>query len=385
MGSDYYEVLGVPRDADSDQIKKAYRKLAMRYHPDRNDEPDAEARFKEVTQAYEVLRDPEKRRLYDRYGEEGVRRRAGAGASAGGFGGFGFADAFEVFMREFGGAGFSEMFGGARASRGRGPRRGSSLRVTVRLTLEEAALGTERTLRLKILDRCDRCGGGGAEPGTTPVRCPACGGAGQVRHVQRSMLGQFVSVRPCPECEGEGRVVQNPCTQCRGEGRVRKERRIKVEIPAGISSDDYLRLREKGNVGPNGGPRGDVVVQVEVEPDERFERRGDDLFLDQPVTFSQAALGDRITVPTIDGTAELELPPGIQSGELVRLRGKGMPRLRQSGRGDQMVRVLVWTPTELTGEQRRLLEELRERESKPPRPNRKEPGFWERVKSAFTA
>lgn len=384
MGSDYYEVLGVSRDADADQIKKAYRKLAMRYHPDRNDEPDAEARFKEVTEAYEVLRDPEKRRLYDRYGEEGVRRRAGAGASAG-FSGFGFADAFEVFMREFGGAGFGEMFGGGRGTRSRGPRRGSSLRVTVRLTLEEAALGTERTLRLKLLDRCDRCGGSGAEPGTAPVRCPACGGAGQVRHVQRSMLGQFVSVRPCPECGGEGRVVQNPCTDCRGEGRVRKERRIKVEIPAGISSDDYLRLREKGNAGPNGGPRGDVVVQVEVEPDERFERRGDDLFLDLPVTFSQAALGDRIQVPTIDGTAELELPAGIQSGELVRLRGKGMPRLRQNGRGDQMVRVLVWTPTDLTDEQRRLLEELRQRESKPPRPNRKEPGFWERVKSAFTA
>ncbi len=384
MGNDYYEVLGVSRDADADQIKKAYRKLAMRYHPDRNDEPDAEARFKEVTEAYEVLRDPEKRRLYDRYGKEGVRRRAGAGASAG-FSGFGFADAFEVFMREFGGAGFSEMFGGGRGTRSRGPRRGSSVRVTVRLTLEEAALGAERTLRLKLLDRCDRCGGSGAEPGTAPVRCPACGGAGQVRHVQRSMLGQFVSVRPCPECGGEGRVVQSPCTDCRGEGRVRKERRIKVEIPAGISSDDYLRLREKGNAGPNGGPRGDVVVQVEVEPDERFERRGDDLFLDLPVTFSQAALGDRIEVPTIDGTAELELPPGVQSGELVRLRGKGMPRLRQNGRGDQMVRVLVWTPTDLTDEQRRLLEELRERESKPPRPNRKEPGFWERVKSAFTA
>ncbi len=383
MGKDYYEILGVPREADREAIKKAYRKLAMRYHPDRNDEDDAEERFKEVTEAYEVLRDPEKRQVYDRYGAEGVRRRAGAGDFSG-FGGFGFADAFEVFMREFGGGGFAEAFGASRGRRS-GPRRGSDARLSVELTLEEAARGTERTIKVKLLDRCERCDGSGAEPGSAPVRCQTCGGAGQVRHVQRSMLGQFVSVRPCPDCRGEGRVIESPCTACRGAGRVRRERRIKVEIPSGISSEDYLKLREKGNVGPNGGPRGDIIVQVEVAPDRRFERRGDDLVLDLPVTFAQAALGDRLQVPTIDGTAELELPDGVQSGQVLRLRGHGMPRLRRQGRGDLLVRVLVWTPTELNAEQRRALERLRELESAPPEPDRKEPGFWDRVKAAFSS
>lgn len=382
MSIDYYEVLGVSRDADRDEIKKAYRKLAMRYHPDRNDGQDAEERFREVTEAYEVLRDPEKRRLYDRYGPDALRRGAGAGAGQAGFGGFGFADAFEIFMREFGGGGMGDVFGGRRRSRG--PRRGSSIRLSLTLSLEEAARGVERTIRVKLLDACESCGGSGAEPGTSPVRCPACDGAGEVRHVQRSMLGQFVSVRPCPECQGEGRVIQSPCRSCRGAGRTRKDKKIRVEVPAGISSDDYLKLRGRGNVGPNGGPRGDIVVQVEVEPDSRFERRGNDLIFHLPVTFSQAALGARLEAPTIDGSAELDLPAGIQSGEVLRLRGKGMPRLRQSGRGDLLVRVLVWTPTGLTKEQRALLKSLSEVESAPPE-NRREPGFWERVKSAFSA
>lgn len=381
MATDYYQILGVPTDADAGLIKKAYRKLAMRYHPDRNDEPDAEERFKEVTEAYEVLRDPEKRRIYDRYGEAGLKHGAGAGAGFGGFGGFGFADAFEVFMREFGGAGFGDVFG--RRGRPQGPRRGSSVKLELSVTLEEAATGVDRTLRLKVLEPCDRCDASGAEPGSSRVRCATCGGAGEVRHVQRSMLGQFVSIRPCPECAGEGTRIEKPCTKCRGGGRVRQEKKMKIEVPAGVSSDDILKLRGRGNVGPNGGPRGDIVVQVTVEPDPRFERRGDDLIYDLPVTFSQAALGKEFEVPTIRGPATLSVPPGIQSGQILRMRAQGMPRLRGGGRGDQLVRVLVWTPTEVTPEQREAFARLAEVEEAPPETDRTEPGFWERVKAAF--
>ncbi|MFQ5679820.1 MAG: molecular chaperone DnaJ [Gemmatimonadota bacterium] len=377
MEKDYYAILGVPRDADADRIKRAYRRLAMEHHPDRNDNPEAEERFKVVTEAYEVLRDEEKRRLYDRYGEAGLRRGGGAG-----FEGFGFADAFEIFMREFGGGAFGDLFGGASASRG--PRRGRSVRVDVKVSLEEAARGTARTIRVKVLEACETCGGSGAEPGTSRRRCATCGGAGEVRQVQRSILGQFVSVRPCPQCGGEGSRLERPCGRCRGAGRVRREKRIKLDVPAGVSTDDVLKLRRQGNVGPDGGPRGDLVVQVEVEEDARFERRGDDLVLNLPITFSQAALGAELEVETIHGSTSLKVPAGIQSGQVLRLRGMGMPRLRGDGRGDLLVRVLVWTPTKLSVEQRAVVERLAALEETPPEPDRHEPGFWERVKSAFT-
>lgn len=382
MAKDYYETLGVPRDADAEQIKKAYRKLAMRYHPDRNAEPEAEERFKEVSEAYEVLRDEEKRALYDRHGERGLRGRgAAAGESFSGFGSF--ADAFELFMREFGAGGMGDVFGGRR--QGGGPRRGSSLKVSVTVSLEEAARGVERTIRVPTLVACERCEGEGAEPGSDRRSCPTCDGRGEVRHVQRSMLGQFVSVRPCPECGGEGVRIDRPCGECNGSGRVRREKKIKIEVPAGISSDDYLKLRGRGNAGQRGGPAGDLIVRVEVEPHPRFERRGDDLVLDRPITFSQAALGAEVSVRTIDGEARLTIPGGIQSGQVLRMRGKGMPRLRGSGRGDQLVRVLVWTPTELGGGQRAAFEALSRVEDEPPEPGEDEPGFWERVKAAFGA
>jgi molecular chaperone DnaJ len=381
--ADYYERLGVTRDADTDEIKKAYRRLAMDYHPDRNDSADAEERFREVTEAYEILRDPEKRALYDRYGEAGIKRGAGGG---GGFGGFDFGDAFEVFMREFGGmSGLGDLFGG-RGRPSRGPRRGSDLRIRLSVSLEEAARGAQRNVKVKLLDECDECGGSGAETGTRPERCATCGGAGQVRQVQRSMLGQFVSVRPCPTCGGAGETISSPCKRCSGEGRRRVERMIELEIPAGVSTDDYLKLSGKGNAGPSGGPRGDILVLVEVKPDPRFERHGDDLVMNLAVTMSQAALGDEVNVETIiDGSARLTVPAGIQSGQALRLRGKGMPRLRENGRGDQIVRVLVWTPTDLSKEERELFEKLRAVESPAPDPDVEEPGFWERVKRAFTA
>ncbi|MGB5525432.1 MAG: molecular chaperone DnaJ [Gemmatimonadota bacterium] len=382
--ADYYTRLGVEKDSDPDTIKKAYRKLAMEFHPDRNSSPDAEENFKRVTEAYEVLRDPEQRQLYDRFGEAGIKRGAGGGPT-GGFGGFDFADAFEVFMREFGGMGFGDIFGG-RASRSSGPRRGGDLKLRLKVSLEEAARGVERGVKIKVLDSCSRCGGSGAEPGTAPERCGTCSGAGEVRQVQRSMLGQFVSVRPCPDCGGAGERILSPCSECSGEGRVRTDRTVQLQVPAGVSTDDYLKLSGRGNAGRGGGPRGDVLVLVEVESDPRFQRVGDDLVYNLAVTMSQAALGADIEVPTIiDGNAMLKIPQGIQSGQALRLRGRGMPRLRDSGRGDQVVRVLVWTPTSLTREERDLLEQLREVESEPPEPDTEEPGFWERVKRAFTA
>lgn len=380
--ADYYERLGVARDADVSDIKKAYRRLAMEYHPDRNDSPDAEERFREVTEAYEVLRDPEQRSLYDRYGEAGVRRGAGA---PGGFGSFDFADAFEVFMREFGGmSGLGDLFGRGRHSRG--PRRGSDLRMRMSVSLEEAARGVQRSVKVKVLDPCESCGGSGAESGTRPERCATCGGAGQVRQVQRSMLGQFVSVRPCPVCGGAGETIASPCSTCSGDGRRKVERLIELEIPAGVSTDDYLKLSGRGNAGALGGPRGDILVLVDVEPDPAFERHGDDLVTNLAITMSQAALGDEVDVRTIiDGTARLKVPAGIQSGQALRLRGKGMPRLRESGRGDHIVRVLVWTPEKLSKQQRELFEQLRAVETPAPEAETEEPGFWERVKRAFTA
>jgi len=382
MGTEYYTLLDIPKDADAEQIKKAYRVVAMRYHPDRNREPDAEERFKEVTEAYEVLRDPHRREMYDRYGEAGVRRGAGGEQPFGGFGSF--ADAAEVFMREFGAGGFGDLFGGGRQRVG--PRRGSTLKVSVRATLEEAARGSTRMLKVSVLDRCKRCSGSGAEPGSEAVRCGTCSGAGEVREVQRSMLGQFVSVRPCPECGGQGQRIENPCRDCDAGGRVRVDRTVEIEIPAGISSEDYLKLKGRGNAGPLGGPAGDLIVAVDIEPHDRLERRGDDLILDAPVTFTQAAMGVDIAVPTILGEARLSVPAGIQSGQVLRLRGQGMPRLRAAGHGDQLVRVHVWTPTDLSREQRAVLEKLAEIEETPPEPSRgDDASFWDRVKAAFTA
>ena len=270
MAEDYYELLGVSRDADEDEIKKAYRKLAMEYHPDRSDHDDAEQKFKKITEAYEVLRDPEKRKMYDQFGEAGVKQGAGRGGGRGGFqdfGGFDFSDAFEVFMNEFGVGGFG---GRGRGSSRRGGRseRGPDQKVSVSLSLEEAARGVEREVRVNRLDACERCDGSGAEPGTSPTTCSTCNGRGEVRQSRRSMLGQMVSVQPCPDCRGKGEIIEERCTECRGEGRVRNERTLEIEIPAGVSSDDYLKLRGQGSVGPKGGPRGHLVVELNVEPDQ---------------------------------------------------------------------------------------------------------------------
>jgi molecular chaperone DnaJ len=374
--SDFYTLLGVSRSASEVEIKRAYRKLAMEYHPDRNSAPEAEARFKEITEAYEVLRDPEKRSAYDRYGKAGV----GAG------GGFGFhhvdlSEALNIFMRDFGAmGGFESLFGGGRSRSDE--RRGQDIRATVRLTLTEVALGVKKSIKIKSPERCTACHGNGAKAGTQPTTCGACGGRGEVRRAARSMFGQFISVAPCPTCNGEGTLVLEPCEVCRGEGRVRGERSVSVDIPAGVSSNNYLTLRGLGAAGPRGGPSGDLLVMIDIKEDERFERQGDDLIYDLPLSFSQAALGGEHVVPTPYGEEDLRVPPGTQPETVLRLRGKGFPVLGKEGKGDLLVRVHVWTPERLTEEQERLFRELAKLEGEPPK---RSPGFWSKLKEALGA
>ncbi len=383
--ADYYERLGVSRDATTEEVKKAYRKLALKYHPDRNEgSKDAEARFKEVTEAYEVLRDSEKRATYDRFGEQGLR----GGQGGAGFGGFDFADAIQVFMRDFGGfGGFEEIFGGrGGGARSREPGKGQTLRVRLPLTLLDVARGVTKKLRVAVLDPCEDCGGSGAEPGTSPSPCRSCGGSGEERVVQRSVFGQFVSVRPCSTCGGEGRVIESPCGKCRGDGRIRTERELEVEVPQGVGSENFLTLRGQGNTGPRGGPKGDIIVLLDVQEDPRFRRNGEDLLFDLAITFGQAALGAEVEIPTVEATARLTIPAGLQSGEVLRLRGQGLPGLHGRGRGDQLVRVRVWTPRKLNKEQERILKELMELEDAPPEEagSAEEKGFWSKVKEAFS-
>jgi molecular chaperone DnaJ len=375
--TEFYELLGVARTATEADIKKAYRKLAMDYHPDRNPSPDAEAKFKEITEAYEVLRDPQRRAAYDRYGRAGV---------AGGAGGFGFhhvdlSEALEIFMRDFGGlGGLESLFGGGRAQAE--SRRGQDIRVTVRLTLEDVATGVKKSVRLKTLDRCENCGGTGARPGTKPSVCATCSGSGEVRRSARSMFGQFVSVSPCPTCAGEGMVVPEPCEVCRGDGRLRGERTVTVEIPAGVSTNNYLTLRGQGAAGPRNGPNGDLLVMIDIKEDDRFVRQGNDLVFELALSFSQAALGGEFPVPTPYGDERVRVPPGTQADTVLRLKGKGLPALGQHGTGDMMIRVHVWTPDKLTDEQERLFRELAKLEGDPPR---RSPGFWSKLKEALGA
>ena len=389
--ADYYETLGISRDAGEDEVKKAYRRLAVKYHPDKNDgSKEAEERFKEISEAYEVLSDPERRARYDRFGKEGVGQGAGAG-----FQGFDIHDAIEIFMRDFGGGGggsFEELFqqaAGGRRRRGGGARqRGKDIRVRLPLTLEEVVSGATKKIRVAVLDVCDPCQGRGTAGGSEPATCPACQGTGEQRQAQRSVFGQFVSVGPCPRCRGEGRFIENPCPSCHGEGRMREERELSVEVPPGVTSQNFITLRGQGNVGPRGGPRGDVLVLLEVKEDPRFFREGSDLVYELPVTFAQAALGDEVEVPTVEDPVKVKVPEGTQTGQMLRLRGLGLPDLEGGGRGDQLVRIVVWTPTRLSQEQRDILESLRGLEDDPPEKvedGHGKRGFWSKVKEAFSS
>jgi len=375
--ADFYATLGVARDASDDEIKKSYRKLAMQWHPDRNGgSKDAEEKFKSITEAYDVLRDPQKRAAYDRYGEAGLR-----GGGGGGFEHVDLSDALNIFMRDFGG--FGDMFGGGGGRRGGGPRAGSDLKLPLQLTLEEVAIGVEKTVMVKVLDPCDKCEGSGAEPGSKPTTCNTCAGAGEVRRAQRSFFGQFVSVAPCPTCAGEGVVVASPCRNCRGEGRVRGEKTVRVQVPAGVATGQYMTLRGAGNIGPRSGPRGDILVVFDVLEDERFERDGEDLFCESLVTYPQLVFGADIMVPGVTGELSLRVPEGTQSGTVFHLRGRGLPRVNASGTGDLHVRVQLWTPQEPSQEEVALLKQLAELlGSAPPQ---REKSIWSKMKEALGA
>lgn len=381
--ADLYQTLGVAHSASDDEIKKAYRKLATQWHPDRNNgSKEAEERFKEISEAYDVLRDPQKRAMYDRYGEAGLR----GGAGAGGFHHVDLAEALNIFMRDIGGfGGFGDLFGGATRQQ-TGPRPGQDVKITVELNLQEVAEGAEKTFTLKLLDPCDKCGGLGAEPGTQPQRCQTCGGAGEVRRAQRSFFGQFVSVMPCPTCGGEGRVVTSPCRKCRGEGRMRGEHTIPVRIPAGVATGQYMTMRGVGNAGPRGGPRGDLLIIFEVADDPRFERDGEDLYCEVLVSYSQLVLGGDVDVPAINGSVSMRLSPGTQSGQVLHLRGRGLPRVNGSGTGDLHVRVQLWTPdaSSISAEERELVERLGAIRGTPPQPARAK-GFWSKMREALGA
>ncbi len=375
MVRDYYEVLGVSRDASTEDIKRAYRKQALEHHPDRNpDNKEAEEKFKAATEAYDVLSDPDKRARYDQFGHAGLR--------GGGFGGavdFDLADALRTFMRDFGGGiGGFDFFGGGRTG---DDRRGNDLQVRIELTLEEAAVGVKKQLKLRKLVGCEECGGSGAKRGTRPTTCTTCGGRGQVRQVSRSFFGQFINVSVCPECRGSGEILRDPCPKCRGEGRVSGEATLTVNVPAGVASGNYIQLRALGEAGRAGGAPGDVIALIEVKEHPVFERQGDDLVMDLSISYSTAALGGRHEVPTLDGKVSLDIPRGIQSGKILRLRGRGLPSLRDRGHGDLLVRVQVWVPEKMNSEEQALLDQLRKIESKPPAPGEKTRGGRSRTRS----
>ncbi|MBX6354149.1 MAG: molecular chaperone DnaJ [Thermoflavifilum sp.] len=372
---DYYEVLGVDRSASQDEIKRAYRKLARKYHPDVNkDDPQAEEKFKEITEAYEVLSDPDKRARYDQFGH------ADPGAGSAGFGG-GFSGGFSEGGFDFGGFGdiFDMFFGGGGR---RGPVRGQDLEYELEVSFEEAAFGVERDIQVPRMETCSTCGGSGARPGTRVERCPACQGTGEQQTVVNTPFGRMVNRKTCSVCRGRGVRIPNPCSDCGGSGRRRVRRTVRIKVPAGVDTGTRLRMPGAGESSPNGGPPGDLHIVVRVKPHDVFERDGDNVIVDVPLSFVQAALGDEIEVPTLDGPVKLRIPEGTQTGTFFRLRGKGIPHLgNPSVRGDQHVRVHVITPTRLTDRQRELLRELgRELGETPQEQSRT---FIERMKSAF--
>ncbi len=373
---DYYEILELDRTAGGEEIKKAYRKLAMKYHPDRNpDDPSAEARFKEATEAYEVLKDDQKRAAYDRFGHAGVRGAAGQAAGMD----FDLQDALHAFMRDFGG--FEDIFGGGRRGRVQ-PNRGSDLQVRVELTLADVAEGATRKLKIKKTTTCGTCTGAGHAPGARTATCADCKGSGQLRQVHRTFIGQFINVVPCARCGGEGQTVDKPCPKCGGEGRVRGEETVEVDIPAGVMHDNYMTLPGRGEAGRKGGPAGDLIVVVQVREHEHFHRHGNDLVADLPIGPARAALGGSEEIETLDGRASIEVPAGVQTGKVLRLRGKGLPSLNGRGTGDLLLRVIVYVPTRLSGKEKELYAQLEKLENERTR----EPhdrGFFDRLREAF--
>jgi len=341
---DYYEVLGVPRNASDEEVKRAFRKLAFQYHPDRNREPGAEEKFKEINEAYQVLSDPEKRSKYDRYGTIDV---------AGGFPDFGFGGLGDIFESFFGG--FSTPFG---RTAQRVPQRGDSLQSHLTLFFKEAVFGCSKEVEIQRIEFCPLCHGIGSEPGTNPETCPDCRGTGQVRRVQQSIFGRFTHITTCSRCGGSGTVISNPCSQCRGRGRIKVKRKVIVKIPAGVDEGQRLRLDGEGSAGLYGGPPGDLYVTFSVKPHNLFHRDGSDILYELPINFAQAALGDEVRVPSLDGKVDLKIPSGTQNGKTFRFKGKGIPYIDGKGRGDLLVKVAIITPQHLDKNQQHLFEEL---------------------------
>jgi molecular chaperone DnaJ len=359
---DYYELLGVARTASEVDIKRAFRNQARKFHPDVNKDDGAEARFKEINEAYEVLSDQRKRAAYDRFGHSG---QAGVFEGFGDLGGF--ADVFETF------------FGGGRRGGYRGPQRGTDLRYDMAITFEEAVFGSEKQIDIPVLQPCERCDGTGAEPGSSATTCPRCQGSGELRRVQQSVFGQFVSVVACERCQGEGTIVASPCSQCHGQGRERRSKTLTVKIPAGVDRGQQIRLAGEGEIGPKGGPPGDLYVVLDVKEHAFFRRDGYDIYYELPLTVAQAALGADVTIPTLEGDVELHVPPGTQFGRTFRLRGKGIPHLRSPERGSMRVVAEVQVPTKLNQRQRELFEQLSSELGEA----HQEKGFFDKVKEAF--
>lgn len=381
---DYYEVLGVDRGADDATIKKAYRQLAKKYHPDMNPgDKEAEKKFKEASEAYAVLSDAEKRRQYDQFGHAAFEQ---GGGGAGGFGGFDFsgADMGDIFGDIFG-----DLFGGGRSRRANnGPMKGANVRAAVRITFEEAVFGCEKQLELNLKDECMTCHGTGAKPGTSPETCPKCGGKGQVVYTQQSLFGTVRNVQTCPDCNGTGKIVKDKCPDCHGSGYITNHKTISVTIPAGIDNGQSIRIREKGEPGVNGGPRGDLLVEVQVERHPIFQRQDTDIYSTAPITFAQAALGGQIHITTVDGDMTYEIKPGTQTDTKIRLKGKGVPYLRNKNlRGDQYVTLVVQVPTKLNDEAKEYLRKYDEaaggkiNENKQDKPKKK--SFMEKIKETF--
>ena len=361
---DYYEVLGVEKNASKDDLKKAYRKMAMQYHPDRNpDNKEAEEKFKEAAEAYEVLSDDDKRARYDRFGHDGIR--------ANGYGSPGFTDINDIFSHFsdiFGGGGsiFDDFFGGSQRSRGRRHSTGvpgSDLRVNLKLTLEEIASGVSKKLKIKKQVKCQQCSGTGAEAGTSTKTCPVCHGSGEVKTVSRSVFGQFVNISVCSNCNGEGNVVDSPCKKCMGDGRVNDEATISINVPPGVHDGSYMTLRGEGNSGKRGGQAGDIIVVFQEIPHEYFQREGDDIIYDLFISFPTAVLGADVEVPTLNGRAVLRIEAGTQPGKLLKMRDKGIKHLNQSGHGDQLVRVNIEIPKKVSSKEKELLKELSEQQN----------------------
>lgn len=381
---DYYEILEVSRNASAEEIKKAYRKMALKYHPDKNpNDPEAEGKFKEAAEAYEILGNAEKRQRYDRYGHEGVRNGAGGGYN------MSMDDIFsqfgDIFGDAFGGA-FGEAFGFG--NRGQGTRRrvnrGSNLRVKVKLTLEEIANGVEKKIRVNKYISCDSCSGTGAEKGSSFNTCSTCNGRGQVTRVTSTFLGQMQTTTTCPACGGEGTVISSKCNKCAGNGIIKGEEVISIKIPAGVSDGMQLSLNGKGNAGPRGGIPGDLIILIEEQKHEDFERDGQNLIYELFISLPDAALGNTIEIPTLDGKARIKIEPGTQSGKVLRLKGKGLPDLNGYHKGDLLVNINTWTPRSLTREEQEILEKLRTSDNFIPHPSKKDKGFFDRMRNIFS-